>query len=200
MAFKIQGEGVLQKRVKRQLASGSLGRGGSIVDDAEVLAKLNMLEKQNTVNKMLRPGIREAASAVRKKAKQLAPVESGLLKRSIASKNLTIAGKVIVAIVGPRTDRTEHVIRRFPDGRVIGVEANPAKYAHLVEFGTSGGGRGGPAARPPQPFMRPAWDGTNTKAIIARRTMHELRKAAQMRVGKKKADKAAVAGLRRAAR
>lgn len=198
MAFKIQGQGVLRKRIERKLASGKLG--DVLEGDEELIAKLSMLEKQSTVNRMLRPGVREAASAVRKKAKELAPAESGLLRRSIASKNMTIAGKVVVAIVGPRTDRTEHVIRRFPDGRVIGVKANPAKYAHLVEFGTAGGGRGGPAARAPQPFMRPAWDGTNTKKIIARRTQHELRKAAQGRSGRAKASKAAVAGLRRAAR
>lgn len=192
MAFAIQGEKILQKRVRKLLASG----GGTtdlntVMGDKELVAKLSSLSKPSEVNKMLRPGVREAASEVRKRAKSNAPTDSGTLKRSIASKNLTIAGKVVVAIVGPRTDRDMVVPRRMPDGRIRMVLANPAKYAHLVEFGTS--------KVSPQPFMRPAWDATGSQRIIARRTMHELRKAAQGRVGRVKADKAKVAALKGAA-
>ncbi|NBQ49114.1 MAG: hypothetical protein EBY40_00190 [Marivivens sp.] len=189
MAVKIQGEGVLKKRLSKQLAAS----GGALRGDKELLQKLSMLSKQSEVNRMLRPGVREAASAVRKKAKSLVVEETGLLKKSIGSKSLTIAGKAVVAIVGPRRGMGATVERTAPSGWRGSVDSDPALYAHLVEFGT--------VHSPPHPFMRPAWDGVNSKRIISRRTTHELRKAAQGRVGKRSASsKAGGAGLRKLAR
>lgn len=184
---KIQGEKILRKRVERQLAEGKLA---GVHGDRAIIAKLNELGKQSTINKMLRPGVREAASKVRKRAQRLVIEETGTLRRSIGSKSLTVGGQVVMAIVGPRRGMARDVERTMPDGSRVTKRADPALYAHLVEFGT--------AHSPAHPFMRPAWDGTNSKKIIARRTQSELRKLAQGRVGKVKADKAVVKALKKA--
>ena len=189
MAKTIQGQGVLVKRLEQQLASGKFG---GVTGDRELLAKLSMLSKQSQVNRMLRPGVREASGEVRKKAKQYCIEETGLLKKSISNKLVTIGGKVVVAIVGPRRGLKQVVQRTRVSGERYTQEADPALYAHLVEFGTK--------HHRPFPFMRPAWDSVNSKRIIARRTMSELRKAAQNRTGKASADKGAVRALRKAAR
>lgn len=190
MAVKIQGQGVLVKRLERQLSSGKFG--GAVQGDRELMAKLSMLSKQSEVNRMLRPGVREASGEVRKKSKSLVIEETGLLKKSIGSKLLTVAGKVVVAIVGPRRGMGQVVERTAPSGWRGLVKSDPALYAHLVEFGT--------AHSPPHPFMRPAWDAVDSKRIVARRTVHELRKAAQGRTSKGKVGKGKVAGLRKLAK
>lgn len=190
MAVKIQGQDVLVKRLRKQLASGKLG--DAVQGDEELIRKLSMLSKQSTVNRMLRPGVREASGEVRKKAKALVIEETGLLKQSIGNKLLTVAGKVVVAIVGPRRGMGRVVERTAPSGWRGPVQSDPALYAHLVEFGT--------AHSPPQPFMRPAWDAVDSKRIVARRTVHELRKAAQGRTGKGKVGRGKVAGLRKLAK
>ena len=101
-----------------------------------------------------RPIIREARAAV--------SVKSGQLKKSMGSvlrKNKR--SQTAYAVIGPR-----HGFR------VSGEDGthDPAKVAHLVEFG-----HGGSQPAPPHPFLRPAFEGGKEaarQAIIAR-----LRKA-----------------------
>lgn len=162
----------------------------TLLGDRELIAKLAKLEKQSERNKMVRPAVREAAAEIRKKARGNAPIESGLLKDSIIIKAKTKKGTAY-AVVGPSNKNAGYVWRADANfGEGGWVHSNPAKYGHLVEFGTSHSA--------PQPFLRPAYDSTDAKGIITRRIQHELRKQAQGRVGKVKADKGIVAALRKA--
>lgn len=164
----------------------------TIIGDRELIRKLDRLAKQSERNKIVRPAVREAAAAVRKKARGHVPQETGLLKNSITIKAKTRKGTAY-AVVGPSNKNAAYVYRadaNFGEGGWI--YSNPVKYAHLVEYGTPHSS--------PQPFMRPAWDGTDSRGIMARRIEHELRKQAQDRAGKPKVDSKLVAALRKAGR
>ena len=134
---------------------------------ADLEARLERLGKQSTRNKMMRPAVRAAMSAVSKAAKANVIQESGLLKQSIGVKIKTYKA-VVFGVAGPRTGFTEHVIRVAPSGEKVGVKANPVNYAHLVEFGT--------AHSPAHPFMRPAFDNTDLVAVSARKLTQVLDK------------------------
>jgi HK97 gp10 family phage protein len=126
--------------------------------------------------KIARPALREAAAEVRKSAKRHAPKETGLLRRAIKSVVRTKRG-VVFAIIGPAWGFKKTVNRpsaNFGEGGE--VDSDPARYAHLVEFGT--------AHSPPQPFLRPAYDGTPSERIIARRMSEELEKQAKKEAAK----------------
>ena len=94
--------------------------------------------------------LREGMKPVLKSARAKAPKDTGLLKKAIG---LTVrkGKKGITARVGARTGFRKQVMR---NGRT--VTADPAKYSHLVEYGTSHS-----AAKP---FIRPAVE-SNTAAI-----------------------------------
>jgi HK97 gp10 family phage protein len=94
--------------------------------------------------------LREGMKPVLKTARALAPRDSGLLKKAIG---LTVRkGKNgITSRVGARTGFRQQVARK---GKT--VTADPSKYSHLVEYGTSHS-----AAKP---FIRPAVE-SNESAI-----------------------------------
>ena len=94
--------------------------------------------------------LREGMKPVLKTARGIAPNDTGLLKKAIG---LTVRkGKNgVTARVGARTGFKKEVKR---NGKT--VKADPSKYSHLVEFGTSHS-----AAKP---FIRPAVE-SNTSAI-----------------------------------
>lgn len=128
--------------------------------DKALVKALLELSKPSTVNKVMRPGFREASGKIRMAAKRLAPVKSGQLKKSI--KNVVRTGKHgVYAVIGPA-----HGFKTVVDGR----PNDPVMYAHLVEFGTTHSA--------PNPFLRPAMDGTDSKSIIAGRVRIELAKEA----------------------
>lgn len=161
----------------------------SLIGDKELIAKLNGLGGK-VYKKVVAQASRKAFAPVMKTAKQLAPVESGLLKKSIGvkQKKYPRAGR-IVTIVGPRMGHAEEVYVDTPMGPMK-RRRDPVKYAHLVEFGTRPhstsqgaenrirgdsdenrlgftiamqGGDDHPGAKA-QPFMRPAFDGNEPRA------------------------------------
>jgi HK97 gp10 family phage protein len=86
--------------------------------------------------------ITAGARVIAKKAKQKAPRESGLLKKSIGIKfKREKKTSPPMAFIGPR---------RGMDGEHQGEKRNPVRYAHLVELGTP--------QTSAQPFIRPAVD------------------------------------------
>ena len=97
--------------------------------------------------KVLGQATSAATTPVLKSAKQKAPVETGLLKKSLGKKLKKYKrNAVAVCIVGPRSG--------FKDE---GTGRNPANYAHLVELGTTHSA--------PKPFLRPALDENKSKII-----------------------------------
>lgn len=102
--------------------------------------------------------------------KQMAPVETGALRESIGFKTKRYRrSKNTLALVGPKSGT---MWQTGPDTVTMG--RNPARYAHLVEYGHAQvhGGRktkgksirkntiSGKGFIEPKPFMRPAWDAT----------------------------------------
>ena len=168
-------------------------RGTFLVGEKELMKRLNGLGKQSTVNRMARPALREASGEIRKAAKRLAPKKSGQLKKSIKNKVVTSKKTgTVFAVVGPAYG--------FKTVDENGRANDPAKYGHLVEFGTKPHvitaknkktlkyvNKTGNTVFPvsvmhpgtaPKPFLRPAYDSVNSKAIIAKRLGKELDKEA----------------------
>lgn len=129
-------------------------RGGRDLDLAlQELAK-------TTAKRLARKAMADALSPVEEAARDLAPKgPTGNLRESVAVSHRLNPSQAAEA---PREG--QHVLHMY-------VGAN-APHAHLVEFGT------GPrrhksgkfvGAMPPNPWMRPAWDG-NSDAVLARLT------------------------------
>ena len=76
--------------------------------------------------KVLRAAVKEAAETIRKAAQDKVPFNYGLLRESI-SISVKRIDTTAFAVVGPIS------MKEVRDG----VTHNPARYAHLVEFGTS---------------------------------------------------------------
>lgn len=119
--------------------------------------------------KAMRKGINRGAIVLRDEAKNSAPVRSGALRKSIGiRRSAKVRGKrgwVAMAVVGPRRKYASQHGEKTVE---------PAKYAHLVEYGHAAH----PA--PPHPFMRPAYERTKMRAMQIyedelRRAMAELR-------------------------
>lgn len=148
-----------------------MAKGHQIVGEKALMKRLNALSSQGKRNRIARPAIREASGEIRKKAKANAPKETGLLKKSI--KNVVRTGKTgVYAVIGPANGFKQEVVR---DGRT--VMSDPAKYAHLVEYGTTHS-----AAKP---YLRPAYDTTPSEQIIARRMGVEFDKVAKREAAKR---------------
>lgn len=132
-------------------------REAEVIGGLEIRRKLEKLGSKTLVAKVTRSAIGKAGTAVKKKAKTYAPVESGLLRESIHSMTKTKNG-IIFGIVGPRRGLKRSVFRTLPNGEVKEEMADPVRYAHLVELGTSHSA--------PKPFLRPAFDNTPIENII----------------------------------
>lgn len=160
----------------------------SLVGDKELIAKLNALGGK-VYRKVIKQASRKAFAPVVKTAKEKAPKESGLLKKSIGVKQKSYprAGR-IATIVGARTGFAQEVSVDTPFGPKT-VRRDPVKYSHLVEFGTAphSVGSGDSEYQHPgataKPFMRPAFDANENRAIQIMRTelaagvVREARKA-----------------------
>lgn len=110
-------------------------------DVMKTLAKL----KQSTRTKILRKAVTQGAKPILKDARSKAPVESGLLKKSLGTKIKTYPSGVVVAVIGPRmefktdpkTSKRKQVYKRTGKAKLKRFERRqPAYYAHLVEKGT----------------------------------------------------------------
>lgn len=155
-----------------------------IAGEKAIRMAIQHIQKPATRNKIMRPAIGAAASAVSKAAKRNAPKETGLLQKSIGSRTITDKRTAMVSgVVGPRRGFKQRV--RRSRSWASSTPANPLNYAHLVEFGSAAGTRvykKGPLkgrsrqhpGNPPQPFMRPAMDQTNHIQIIQKRAAVEF--------------------------
>jgi HK97 gp10 family phage protein len=118
----------------------------------------------------MRDSLTKAARIMTAAVKRGAPTgATGLLKKSIKQKVVTNTRKqMVTAYVGPSNNVTGQV-DRFGNGNITTVR--PAKYAHLVEYGTAsrgGYGRKGEIVtpgNPPRPFMRTAYASTKTTTL-----------------------------------
>lgn len=110
------------------------------------LHKLDTKVRKKTVRKMCA----EAGKLILKRAKSLAAKETGLLRKSLGRKVKVYRSGVAVAVVGPRSDsKFRQLVTRTKNRRKPRTEmANPIKYAHLVEQGTTHSRA--------LPFLRPA--------------------------------------------
>lgn len=99
--------------------------------------------------KLAKGAIRAGASIIAKEAKQLAPVRTGTLKKSIqvVARSRRV-GDAVVSVA----------VRKGKRYRSRGMDA---WYAHLVEFGAKARGLRA------QPFLRPALDAKKTEAFKA---------------------------------
>lgn len=130
-----------------------------------------------------------AGAKIRDRARQLAPVRTGALKKAIVyrdnvSRDKTdpemFYGKVTVSSGAFEVTARGKAKRLKKGAAAKGAKINPRKYAHLVEFGTSGhsvrkGSRKGsrpPLEKPhpggkPRPFLRPALQTEASGAVDA---------------------------------
>lgn len=101
--------------------------------------------------KLIRKAVGEGGKLILKRAKQLVPKDTGLLKKSLGRKVKVYKNGVAVAVVGPRQGFRKSVTRSKGRRAAVTLIANPVKYAHLVELGTQNA--------PAHPFLKPALDG-----------------------------------------
>jgi HK97 gp10 family phage protein len=90
--------------------------------------------------KLLVPVIRKAAKPMVKEAKAGAPKRTGLLRIAIGVKAYRPRGSktTSLAVIGVRTKfKTKKNTKLAGSGKGSKIEIQPAKYAHLVEFGTA---------------------------------------------------------------
>ena len=131
----------------------------------ELDAALSELPKATSRNVMRRAGIK-ALEPMAEEMRRRVPVDSGDLKEGIA-----------VSTRNPRRNRRQSEVE---------VYAGPGRHpqAHLREFGGDG--------NPPEPYVRPAWDGGKTELLdtVKQDLWSEIEKAAA-RLAKKAARLAA---------
>jgi HK97 gp10 family phage protein len=142
-----------------------------------------------------RNALRKAGRLVRQSAREHLDAQmdqsdesSGLLRRSLWVIVKTY-GNSVMAIIGPKTGMKQEVAGRNKKKRL----EDPAKIAHLVEFGTQPHalGKGASLRKKIQhgdmhpgaqakPFMRPAWDETQAqvRGLIEREVAAGLEKEA----------------------
>lgn len=121
----------------------------SVVGIDECVNALNGLYP-NLAKAALRNACKKAMAPVLEKAKELVPVRYGFLKRWLVSKAKTGKdGKTFYCMVGVERGHTETIdVATRGEHKGDAVTANPARYAHLVELGSS--------TREATPFLRPA--------------------------------------------
>lgn len=170
----------------------------------------NFFELSDKVRrKLARRAARAATRPIVRAAKARAPVDTGALRDSIGVRSIKMRprSETSLIIVGPLSETTFRWKTAGGEwrseaqfGAAGTVKRNPAKYAHLVEFGrkfvtptqgrvmiTEEGQIIGRRARGvrPRPFMRPAIDSASGKAIerarknLAKNIIAETRKLAQ---------------------
>lgn len=145
------------------------GVGISLDGDKALIRKLERLGRTNdrARKKVIRQAVSAAMTPVNKAAKAKAPIGKtttfpGLLKKSLGKKAKTYGGTIFVVVIGPRFKPSF----RKPTGKVSKkgkpLFQNPAKYAHLVELGTSHSA--------PHPFLRPALFENKGRVVAILRT------------------------------
>lgn len=115
------------------MASG-FGITGTIKGLPETLAALKSLPGK-LQRQILRPALSKATKPVFMHARKNAAKDSGLLRKSITRKVVTYKSGTLVVVIGPDTKHRKEVVRKGSYSKKPQI-ANPAMYAHLVEFGT----------------------------------------------------------------
>lgn len=153
-----------------------------------------------TSGNILKRAVSAAGAMIAEEAIKLAPKDTGQLKREIKVSKAKIisAGKAAfaqaMAETGDRAIAAEAARQANREaggqGRHAVVQVGPTKRAGqgiLQEFGT--------VHHKPQPFMRPAWDGNDTRALeVIKETLAEEIDKAAKRAAKKAARLAAKNG------
>jgi HK97 gp10 family phage protein len=149
-----------------------MGKAMDITGDKALAALLGQLPDR-VARKVLKSAVNAAANPVLKSARRRVRKRTGLLKKSLGKKTVTNKKTdSATAIVGPRQD---------VQGVVNGKPYRPARIAHLVEKGFIN--EHGEHV-PPQPFLFPAMQETESEAIgimqtkLAEGVIREATKAA----------------------
>jgi HK97 gp10 family phage protein len=156
-----------------------------VIGFKEFEAALQELDKVATRKTVARNALKKAGEPVAAKMRSLAPVDDGVLSRSIAvsTKIKGEAGKAAYAQTMRNTSGNKAMaVKAMRDARRDAKGTMPpvmmfvgptteAYQAHLVEFGTAphiNAGKFAGTKHPgtaPQPFARPAWDATSGTAL-----------------------------------
>ncbi len=144
-----------------------------VFDGLEETLKAMKVLDATVRTKTVKQGSRIAMNRVVARARQLAPKETGLLRKSIGLRQKSYRkGAVTSTVVGPRRGFASQVEVTLPDGSKVTRRRDPQFYSHLVEFGVQAhslgkgsrirknidkGGQRHPGV-PAKPFLRPAWD------------------------------------------
>ena len=137
--------------------------GVQLFGDKELMRMFKNLGDKDA-KKMATEMSKMASAPVVQTAKANAPVESGLLRKSIGRVTRSYKrGFHKVAVVGPRAGFHGMVAMKIK-GVVVGKpkKRNPLHYAHLVEYGHVGRDGAWVAAKP---FIRPAYDAIHGQGI-----------------------------------
>lgn len=137
-----------------------------VIKELGTKAALRILDRAS--RDVLRPMLSAARARV--------SVRYGVLKKSlgIKTKKYRRSGTIVTAL-GPRSGFKVPVVdRRTGKTKLV----NPQMYSHLVERGTQ--------HSPPQPFLRPAWDGGKASAmkVYAQRILKGFDREAKKLVAK----------------
>jgi hypothetical protein len=132
--------------------------------------------KRGVRNGVLRPAIGKGCTVALKAIKAKCPTDTnphlsvrGLLKKSLGKKVKAARSGRIYGLVGPRRGfRTQVGVSKTGKPKY----QDPAKIAHLVEFG-----HGGPAPAPAHSFIRSGWDQSRSAVPAAIRIEAEVRLA-----------------------
>lgn len=106
-------------------------------------------------NKVVRDAVMAGARVARDKARSLAPVDTGRLKKNITATRLKQSETPTCATAGlrvkkPKGKTTKSIKGRGKKSRSTKAVYDAPYYWWFVEYGTS--------KNPAAPFMRPAWD------------------------------------------
>lgn len=103
-----------------------------ITGDGALIQALKSLDRK-IARKTIRKAITKAVKPIRVAYKANVPVKHGWLKKAVGSKVKTGRGGKVSGIIGARSD-LEAVVPDERTGKPRKIR--PAKYQHLVEFGT----------------------------------------------------------------
>lgn len=154
----------MARRRATQMKSAT-GRGEmmTLVGD-QALASAFLHMRDSSVNRIMRPAINKGLTIAKREAKSLVPRRSGALRKAIASKSKTNKRKG--AVYGMLFVRRDRAIE------YEGKTHDPAKIAHLVEFGTR--------HTKPRPFLRRALGNKrpHIQAVITNTAREKMNKEA----------------------
>lgn len=173
--------------------------------DKALIRALNALEDK-VERRVLTSAVGKAARPILQSAKSKVPQKTRLLRNSLGIKRYrSKLFPMAIAVIGPRQRHVKNrkgetvagfKVTKSVAARGVSDKADPAKYAHLVEFGTTPhvipgafvGGKGpltvSHPGTPARPFLRPAFDQNVGRAqtVMAAEIWNGIRKEAAKHV------------------